>query len=318
MTRNKSKKPVNTVNEVNAKVKENLQLKVVGSEANHHNFVMVLKDSYSEEIEDVDTKSLGNIVAGVSAELTSRTRIPVGVLIHLIANIGDIVDGAHGLFLKPTLIFDSNSVSPGAVVISETQLSEKIKTDVCIVTSDFLGKLIRKPQEGHSIFYKNAVQEEKVEPIFVAALEKTLEEVGGKSLSHKVALLDAEGDTIHTLEGIMRRPGSSKAPEPGEPTKYNGILMGHDIGKRKIVLEVEKRRIEVDVDFDELFDKITKVLHVLRANVVAEVIESKLDNQIVSIDLKSIDFNKSSTETKENTVQVESGADHDKQRPLGF
>lgn len=315
---NKGKKePTGAEANVDSKLQANLQLEVIGNPESHPGFVMALKDSYSEEIEGVESDAFGKMVMGVSESLTLRTRTPIGLLTHLIANISDIVEGANGLYVRPTLIFQSNLVSPGAAVFCESPLSEEIIAEVHIVAREFLNKLRRKSHEGHTLFSKATVKK-NAESLYEAALEKTLEEVGGKNLSHKVLLLGSQGETLSTLDGVLRRSDPGLPPVPGEPTKYEGILMGHDIGRRKIILEVDKRRVEIDADFEELHDYIVGVLHVLRANVVAEVSERKKDNQIVGIDLRKIALGKSNIETKECTTPAGSLVDQYKPGPLGF
>jgi hypothetical protein len=211
------------------------------------------------------------------------------MLTQIVDVIGEIVEGAEGLYIKPTLIFSSGLASPGAVIFSPQPLASPILERLNIVIVEFLAKLKRKSNPAYTSEFVNAIKNEG-KPVFEAAVYRTLENVGGKRLAHNITLLESKGERLAVMQGTLQAL-ESELPKPVDCLmKYRGILVAHDVYLRRLKIMVGNRTMEIGTDFEKHHGAITHVLHVLMANVVVDVVESRRDDRVVSIELKDIAF----------------------------
>ncbi len=279
----------NVINAQDIAAGEAIKIEPLEGEAQHENIVMALRDEYKEPLTNVSTGAFGLLVTGLSEDFTSRTRIPVGMLTEVVDAIGEIVEGAKGLFIRPALIFTTGFVSPGAVIFCTEPVSMQVSDKLNIVIVEFLAKLKRKSNPDYTIEFIDAIREDGL-IAFEVAVNKTIENVGGKRLTHDITLLEPKGGRLAIVNGTLQAPHSD-LPEPSKrEEKYKGILMAHDVSQRKIKIKKGDKMVEISTDFETHHVAITCVLSKLMAEVIVDVVESHRAGEIVGVEMNNIAF----------------------------
>lgn len=266
-----------------------IKLQVIDNTQHHGNLVIAFKDEYFEGIQDFKSGALGTLVTGLSEDLTSRTKLPVAMLTELVDVVGDLIEGAVGIYIKPALFFSNGNVSPGAAVFSENLLPPEVVYKMNIFATTFLYKLARIQNPNYKLEISEILKPNTIE-IFDAAATRTLNEVGGTRLTQGIVLLDSQGANLAIMSGTLRNL-KNQLPEPKEfPATYCGVLDGHSVGRRYVTLDINSKMINIDADFELLYDEITTVLQGLRSKVNARVVEWRRGDDLVSVQLKSIEL----------------------------
>jgi hypothetical protein len=274
--------------DINEKSNE-IEFQFDDSAQHHDNLVFVFKDEYLEKIQEFRSDALGICVAGISENFTSRTKLPVAMLKELVDVLGDLIEGAVGIYIKPAIFFLSGTASPGAAVFSENLLLPEVLYKINIFATTFLYKLARAQNPNSKLELHEILEPNTIE-IFDAAAARTLNKVGGTRLTQGIVLQDYQGSNLAIMSGTLRN-SKTQLPELKEyPARYCGFIDGHSVARRFIALDINNKIINIDADFDLLYDQITNVLQGLRLKVNAEVAEWRRGDDLISVQLKSIEL----------------------------